>query len=80
MCVLEKKVHQLVVGCLDGYSIGNAEYEDYILRLVRGHIGGFIVFGGRRDDVRAFVARLQDVAPASLFIASDIEGGCGEAD
>jgi beta-glucosidase-like glycosyl hydrolase len=41
-------------------------------------VGGFIIFGGERDALRALIAQLQASAPHPLLIASDLERGAGQ--
>lgn len=75
---LVKRLYHLIVGRLDGEDIPIPEYQDRIIRLVQDGIGGFILFGGRRDEVRHFIKMLQTVSESPLFIASDIERGVGQ--
>ncbi|MCC6345997.1 MAG: beta-glucosidase, partial [Nitrospirales bacterium] len=72
---LEKRLYQLVISRLDGYEIRKEEYRTRIIGLVEKGIGGFIVFGGEREEVRAFLRSLQSLAAVPLLIASDIERG-----
>ncbi|MFO0753824.1 MAG: glycoside hydrolase family 3 N-terminal domain-containing protein [Thermodesulfovibrionales bacterium] len=71
----EKKLYQLVIGRLNGNEVRNEEYRARITALVEKGIGGFIVFGGKREEVRAFLRSLQSLAALPLLIASDIERG-----
>jgi beta-glucosidase len=41
-------------------------------------VGGFILFGGEREAIRALAAQLQAAAPHPLLIASDLERGAGQ--
>jgi beta-glucosidase-like glycosyl hydrolase len=41
-------------------------------------VGGFIVFGGEREALRALIAQLQAASPHELLIASDLERGAGQ--
>lgn len=75
---LEKKLYQLIFGRLDGGKIPVPQYQKRILRLVRNGIGGFVLFGGKKDEVRGFNAELQAVSEFPLLIASDIERGVGQ--
>ena len=75
---LGKKLYQIIISRLNGDRIHNQAYQEYIYTLVRNGIGGFIIFGGERDDVRAFIDKLQSMAEIPLFIASDIERGVGQ--
>ena len=47
----EENYTQLIISRLDGGRICDQAYQDGILTLVRKGIGGFIIFGGNRDDV-----------------------------
>jgi beta-glucosidase-like glycosyl hydrolase len=75
---LEKKLYQLIISRLEGKDIQSPQYQDNIVRLVQNGIGGFILFGGRKDEVRHFIQTLQTVSEIPLFIASDIERGVGQ--
>ena len=74
---LEKKLYQLIISRLDGDKIHSQEYQDMIFELISKGIGGFIIFGGKRDEVRPFIANMQYASEIPLFIASDIEQGVG---
>ena len=78
MLSLEKKIYQLIISRLDGDRICDQAYQESIFTLVRKGIGGFIIFGGNRDDVTPFINKLQSMAETPLFIASDIERGVGQ--
>jgi len=73
-----KKIYQLIISRLDGRRICDRVYQEGILALVRKGIGGFIIFGGKRKELRPFIDRLQTIAEIPLFIASDIERGVGQ--
>jgi len=75
---LEKKLYQLIIHRLDGGKIGTQAYQEEILEHVRKGIGGFILFGGRKDEVKHFIHNIQSRAEIPLFIASDIERGVGQ--
>ncbi len=75
---LEKKLYQLIISRLDGDRIQSEKYQHKIFRLVERGIGGFIVFGGGRDEVKEFTAKIQSLSEIPLFIASDIERGVGQ--
>jgi beta-glucosidase-like glycosyl hydrolase len=75
---LEKRLYQLVISRLDGDRIGIPEYEKKITGLVRKGIGGFILFGGQRDEIKGFLDHLQSFSEVRLFIASDTERGVGQ--
>ena len=77
MKTLEESIYQLIIGRLDGVQVSSASYRSRALELVRRGIGGFIVFGGERDETRDFIRKLQAASEILLFIASDIERGVG---
>ncbi len=72
---LERKLYQLIISRLDGEKLVSDDYRKGILRLVGKGIGGFIIFGGERNETREFIKELQSAAALPLFIASDIERG-----
>ncbi|HVN98197.1 MAG TPA: glycoside hydrolase family 3 N-terminal domain-containing protein [Syntrophorhabdaceae bacterium] len=75
---MKDRIYQLIIARIDGEKIGSREYEEYILKLVRMGVSGFIIFGGKRDRVKGFVNHIQSVAEVPLFIGSDIERGVGQ--
>ncbi len=75
---LEIKLYQLVISRLDGNKIVSKEYQGKIIELVKKGIGGFILFGGKKDEIRDFIGKIQSVSEIPLFIASDIERGVGQ--
>lgn len=75
---LERKLYQLIISRLDGDKISSISYRERAFRLVQKGIGGFIVFGGGKDEVKGFIDKLQAAAEDPLFIASDIERGVGQ--
>lgn len=75
---MERNLYQLIIGRLNGADIGAADYRGKILGLAEKGIGGFIVFGGKRTELRELIAELQGRAAIPLFIASDIERGVGQ--
>lgn len=75
---LSQKLYQLIICRLEGNNIQSLDYQDSIMRLVEKGIGGFILFGGRQDEVKTFIQRMQGIAHIPLFIASDIERGVGQ--
>ncbi|MCX7725159.1 MAG: hypothetical protein N2042_07965 [Thermodesulfovibrio sp.] len=68
----------LIIARLDGEEINNSEYRQYIEKLVRDGILGFIVFGGKYIEIKRFVKYLQSISSKPLIIASDIERGVGQ--
>ena len=75
---LQRKLYQIIISRLDGGRICDQTYFESIFTLVRKGIGGFIIFGGKREDLRPFIDKLQATAEIPLFIASDIERGVGQ--
>ena len=75
---LSHKINQLIINRLDGENLSDPSYRDKVHDLVRKGIGGFIIFGGNRDEVKEFIDSLQSISDIPLFIASDIERGAGQ--
>jgi beta-N-acetylhexosaminidase len=75
---LEKKLYQLIISRLDGYNIHSQDYKERTFNLIEKGIGGFIIFGGRRDEIKDFIQEIQSISEVPLFIASDIECGVGK--
>ena len=75
---LEKKLYQLIISRLDGYNIYSQDYRERIFNLIEKGIGGFIIFGGKRDEIKDFIQEIQSISERPLFIASDIECGVGK--
>ncbi len=75
---LEKKLYQLIISRLDGNNIHSQSYRERILYLVQRGIGGFIIFGGEKDEIKDFIKHIQSHAEIPLFIASDVECGIGQ--
>ncbi len=75
---LKRKLYQLIISRLDGEDILLGSYREKIFKLVRKGIGGFIIFGGKKENVRQFIERIQSISEIPLFIASDIEHGVGQ--
>jgi len=75
---LKQKLYQLVISRVDGCSISSDEYRKELFSLIHNGIGGFIVFGGRKNEVKEFINNTQSASNIPLFIASDIEKGVGQ--
>ncbi|RJQ56756.1 MAG: hypothetical protein C4526_01040 [Nitrospiraceae bacterium] len=75
---LEKKLYQLIISRIDGEKLSSAPHRQRAFELAEKGVGGFILFGGRKDEVKSFIAGLQSVSEIPLFIASDIERGAGQ--
>ncbi len=78
MLTLEQKLYQLIISRLDGEKISSPSYAGYLIDLVKKGIGGFIVFGGEKEELKKSIEQLQSVSDIPLFIASDIERGVGQ--
>jgi beta-glucosidase-like glycosyl hydrolase len=78
MLKLEQRLYQLVISRLEGEKISSSSYVEQAVELVRKGIGGFIVFGGEKDELKNFIDKLQSISEIPLFIASDIERGAGQ--
>jgi beta-glucosidase-like glycosyl hydrolase len=78
MSGLEQKLYQLIISRLDGENISSPAYAENALELVEKGIGGFIIFGGEKSKIRAFINKLQSIAQTPLFISSDIERGVAQ--
>ncbi len=68
--------YQFLMPRLNGQSI-RKDFPHH-LSLVKKGIAGFIVFGGRLEEVRNYVKKLQDESALPLIIASDLERGLGQ--
>jgi beta-N-acetylhexosaminidase len=75
---LERKLYQLIISRLDGANIHSQTYKKKIFRLVEKGIGGFIIFGGKRDEIKDLIKQIQSLVETPLFIASDVECGVGQ--
>ena len=75
---MKKKLYQLIIRRLDGDLIGSASYKKKIFEDIDRGIGGFILFGGERDEIRTALDEMQSAAEIPLFIASDVERGVGQ--
>ncbi|MBM4141231.1 MAG: hypothetical protein FJ242_07095 [Nitrospira sp.] len=75
---LEKKLYQLIISRLDGDNISSKGYQEKIIEFVKKGIGGFILFCGKKDEIRDFIGKIQSISEIPLFIASDIERGVGQ--
>ena len=75
---LEKKLYQLIISRLDGYHLHSQAYQQEIFRLIEKGIGGFIIFGGERAEIKDFINKIQSISEIPLFIASDVEYGVGQ--
>jgi beta-N-acetylhexosaminidase len=72
------KAYQVIISRIDGLKVSDPAYRRHQLALVQKGIGGFIIFGGRREEIKDFIAEAQSRAVIRLFIASDIERGVGQ--
>lgn len=74
----DRKLYQLVISRLDGDMLSTASYQDRAFELAEKGIGGFILFGGKKEMTGEVIDKLQSFAAIPLFIASDIERGVGQ--
>lgn len=74
---IEKKLYQMIIARLSGNLIDDKSYQEKIIFLVKKGIGGFLLFGGKKNNVKKFIKKLQNISEIPLFIASDIEKGVG---
>lgn len=72
------KLYQLIISRLEGERLSDPSYQNWAFELVQKGIGGFILFGGEKDEVRSFINKLQAASETLLFIASDVERGVGQ--
>ena len=73
-----QKAYQVIINRLDGLRINELPYREKQFELVDKGIGGFILFGGNRAELKSFISELQARARIPLLIASDIERGAGQ--
>lgn len=78
MLSLEQKLYQLIINRLDGDKLSSVSYREQAIALVNKGIGGFILFGGKKDETKRFIDKLQSISKLPLFIASDVERGVGQ--
>ena len=52
--------------------------RDFIDEALELGVGGFLIFGGTRESVRALAADLHERSPVPLLLASDVERGAGQ--
>ena len=74
----EQKLYQLIINRLDGEKLSSIPYQEQAVELVNRGIGGFILFGGKKDEAKGFIDKLQALSEIPLFIASDVERGVGQ--
>ncbi len=74
----KEKVYQVMISRIDGLQISEPAYREKQFDLIKKGIGGFILFGGRHDEIKQFISEAQALARIPLFIASDIERGVGQ--
>lgn len=63
---------------LEGSLLTEPSYFERIKNLVEDGIGGFILFGGKYQDVKKAIRELQEMSETHLFIAADLEQGLGQ--
>ncbi len=72
---LHEKLGQLVMPRIDFNDPGSLPLAR---KLVKDHVGGFIIFGGSASGVREVTEELQVVSQIPLFFACDAERGVGQ--
>lgn len=75
---LQRKILNLIFARLDGDKINDKAYAKYIEKLVNDGIGGFVLFGGKYEEIKNFISYLQSISSGRLIISSDIERGVGQ--
>jgi beta-glucosidase-like glycosyl hydrolase len=75
---IRKKISQLLMPRLEGNLLTEPPYFEKIKTLLEGGIRGFILFGGKKKDVKKAIKELQRISEIPLFIASDLEQGLGQ--
>ncbi len=75
---VQKMLLQRVIPRLEGGRLGERDYFNDILKLVRAGVGGFILFGGDFWEVRQTLPKLQAKAEIPLLFMSDMEKGAGQ--
>jgi beta-N-acetylhexosaminidase len=75
---LKQRVYQLIICRLDGEKIVMESYQQKIFNLIEKGIGGFILFGGERGEMKEFISKMQALSETPLFLSSDIERGLGQ--
>jgi beta-N-acetylhexosaminidase len=76
--LVEKNLYQLIICRLEGERVRHDSYREEMFDFVQRGIGGFIVFGGKKEDIGSFISEMQSVSEIPLFVASDIERGVGQ--
>jgi beta-N-acetylhexosaminidase len=75
---LLRRLYGLIIARLDGHRLRDKKYARQMREFADKGIGGFIVFGGAREQVRSFITSVQSSTETPLCIASDIERGVGQ--
>jgi beta-glucosidase-like glycosyl hydrolase len=75
---LKQRLYQLIICRLDGEKIAIASYQQKILNLIEKGIGGFILFGGEKEEIKELIQKIQVLSAIPLFLSSDIERGVGQ--
>ncbi len=78
MLTLEQKLYQIIISRLDAKKLSSHAYQEQSIELVQKGIGGFILFGGKKNELKGLIDKLQSISEIPLFIASDIERGVGQ--
>ncbi len=67
MLTLEQKLYQLIINRLDGDKLSSVSYREQAIALVNKGIGGFILFGGKKDETKSFIDKLQSLSETTSF-------------
>lgn len=70
--------HPLIVPAIRLDQDAEAETRKALERAREPWVAGFILFGGRAEQVARLTADLRDAAGRSIFLASDMERGAGQ--
>lgn len=71
-----KNFYRFIIPRLNADEI-RKNFSHYLF-LVRKGVAGFIVFGGKLEELREYIKKLQEEAELPLVIASDLEQGLGQ--
>ena len=73
----EEKLYQLILTALDGSRLIDNSYQDHLIEAAKRGVGGFVLSGGVREQVKSFIATIRLYARTPLLIVSRIERGVG---
>ncbi|MBF0518823.1 MAG: hypothetical protein HQK92_03785 [Nitrospirae bacterium] len=75
---LTRALYGLIICRLDGTFLNSAKKRQEYIDLTKSGIAGFLLFGGKRKEIKDFIAEVQRYAYYPLLIASDVEKGTGQ--